>query len=112
MIFNHVSDDYNRVVLEPDGDGYDEGDYINASYVDVSATDAMQIHNTKKRSSSTRILRLFPTESDATEGLHSDAGPDGNVDRRLLAHGVAGAGLVHRHGHKVRLHSATYNTEP
>jgi len=26
--------DYNRVVLEPDGDGYDEGDYINASYVD------------------------------------------------------------------------------
>ena len=44
MIFNHVSDDYNRVVLEPDGDGYDEGDYINASYVDVSATDAMQIY--------------------------------------------------------------------
>ena len=32
-----LSDDYNRVVLEPDGDGYDEGDYINASYVDVSA---------------------------------------------------------------------------
>ena len=36
-IFDAVSDDYNRVVLEPDGDGYDEGDYINASYVDVSA---------------------------------------------------------------------------
>ena len=39
-IFDAVSDDYNRVVLEPDGDGYDEGDYINASYVDVSAIDA------------------------------------------------------------------------
>ena len=38
-----VSDDYNRVVLEPDDDGYDEGDYINASYVDVSATALMPI---------------------------------------------------------------------
>ena len=38
-----VSDDYNRVVLEPDGDGYDEGDYINASYVDVRATALMPI---------------------------------------------------------------------
>ena len=37
IIYLSLSDDYNRVVLEPDGDGYDEGDYINASYVDVSA---------------------------------------------------------------------------
>ena len=37
FIYLSLSDDYNRVVLEPDGDGYDEGDYINASYVDVSA---------------------------------------------------------------------------
>lgn len=30
------SDDYNRVVLEPE-DGVPDSDYINASYVDVSA---------------------------------------------------------------------------
>ena len=35
-VFFPGADDYNRVVLEPDSDGYDEGDYINASYVDVS----------------------------------------------------------------------------
>ena len=45
---------------------------------------------------------FISTESDATEGLHSDAGPDRDVHRRLLADGVAGAGLVHRHGHQVR----------
>ncbi len=37
MFSSPDADDYNRVVLEPDGDGYDEGDYINASYVDVSS---------------------------------------------------------------------------
>ena len=52
------------------------------------------------------IGNVPPAESDATEGLHSDAGPDGDVDRRLLAHGVAGAGLVHRHGHQVRFHNS------
>lgn len=32
---NNISDDFNRVVLEPEADIADS-DYINASYVDVS----------------------------------------------------------------------------
>ena len=48
LIFIHVSDDYNRVVLEPDGDGYDEGDYINASYVDVSGLDLSHLKSPRR----------------------------------------------------------------
>ena len=35
LIFNYsVTDDFNRVVLEPD-EGIPDSDYVNASYVDV-----------------------------------------------------------------------------
>ena len=49
FIYLSLSDDYNRVVLEPDGDGYDEGDYINASYVDVSAIYHSQLSHVVKK---------------------------------------------------------------
>lgn len=35
LLFFYVTDDYNRVVLEPI-EGESDSDYVNASYVDVS----------------------------------------------------------------------------
>jgi len=51
------------------------------------------------------VLNYNFSEPGSTEGLHRDSGADGDDDRRLLADGLAGEGLLHRHGHQdLRLH--------
>ena len=50
-------------------------------------------------------IAFLPTEPGAAQGLHRDPRSDRVDDARLLADGLAGEGLLHRHGHQdLRLH--------
>ena len=86
---NNVLDDFNRVVLEPE-EGVADSDYVNASYVDVS----------KDPPTPEYTVVSFIAELGAAQGVHCDPGTHGGHHARLLAHGLAGKGLLHCDGYK------------
>jgi hypothetical protein len=96
-------DDYNRVVLEH---SVEYGDYINASYVDVSFF-IMVVMGCFLKLVKKICFHGYDdvAEPVASERVHSESGTDREHGRGFLADGLAEERLLHHHAHQdVRLH--------